>query len=130
MGRNQVTPAGMRDQPHLFHYEKADQQLASWSTFICRVLKHILVALVPIVATIMVGILGYHYIEGWAWIDSFEEAAMLLSGMGPVGDSQTVAGKVFAAFYAMWSGLVLVVAMGIILQPFIHRVLHRFHSVR
>jgi hypothetical protein len=79
-------------------------------------------------ATILVGIFGYHYIEGWPWIDSFEEAAMLLSGMGPVGQSQTVAGKLFASFYAMWSGLVLVVAMGIILQPFIHRVLHRFHS--
>ena len=52
---------------------------------------------------------------------------MLLSGMGPVGQSQTVAGKLFASFYAM-SRLVLVVAMGIILQPFIHRVLHRFHS--
>ena len=66
----------------------------------------------------MVGIFGYHYIEGWPWIDSFEEAAMLLSGMGPVGQSQTVAGKLFASLYAMWSGLVLVVAMGIILQPF------------
>ena len=66
----------------------------------------------------MVGIFGYHYIEGWPWIDLFEEAAMLLSGMGPVGQSQTVAGKLFASLYAMWSGLVLVVAMGIILQPF------------
>ena len=117
----------MRSQP-LLHYEKAGEPVAPWSTFIGRVLKHVLVALAPIGATILVGILGYHYIEGWPWIDSFEEAAMLLSGMGPVGQSQTVAGKLFASFYAMWSGLVLVVAMGIILQPFIHRVLHRFHS--
>ena len=115
-------------QLHLSHYEKADQPVASRSTFICRVLKRMLVALVPIGATILVGVLGYHYIEGWAWIDSFEEAAMLLSGMGPVGQSLTVAGKLFAAFYAMWSGLVLVVVMGIILQPFVHQVLHRFHS--
>lgn len=80
-----------------------------------------------IAASLAVGMLGYHYIAGQAWPDSFLNAAMILSGMGPVGDLKSTAAKIFAGSYALYSGLALILIAGIILSPIVHRFLHRFH---
>ena len=71
--------------------------------------------------------LGYHLAEGMDWVDSFVNAAMILSGMGPIGELKSTGGKVFAGCYALYSGLVLVLASGVVLAPVVHRMLHRFH---
>ena len=71
---------------------------------------------------------GYHYLEGLPWIDAFAGAAMILSGMGPLAPLQTWGGKLFGGFYALYSGLVVIVAAGVLLAPVIHRMLHRFHA--
>jgi hypothetical protein len=73
------------------------------------------------------GMIGYRIFEGMAWIDAFVNAAMILSGMGPVGTLRTWGGKLFAGFYAVYSGLVVILMTGLILAPIIHRVLHKFH---
>jgi hypothetical protein len=73
------------------------------------------------------GMAGYHYFEGMEWIDAFVNAAMILSGMGPVSPLQTWGGKLFAGCYAIYSGLALILATGLILAPIVHRVLHNFH---
>ncbi len=74
-----------------------------------------------------IGILGYHAIAGFNWVDSLLNAAMILTGMGPVGALNSDAAKVFASAYALFSGLVFITATGILLTPIFHRVLHRFH---
>ena len=74
------------------------------------------------------GILGYHGLEGLTWIDATVNAAMILGGMGPVNELRTTAGKLFAAGYALFSGLVFIAVMGVLLAPFAHRLLHRFHG--
>ena len=74
-----------------------------------------------------VGILGYHAIAGFTWVDSLLNATMILTGMGPVGALNSDAAKVFASAYALFSGLVFITATGILLTPIFHRVLHRFH---
>jgi hypothetical protein len=74
------------------------------------------------------GMAGYRYFEGMAWIDAFANAAMILSGMGPLSPLQTWGGKLFAGLYALYSGLVLIMAAGIIFAPLVHRLLHRFHA--
>jgi hypothetical protein len=73
------------------------------------------------------GMLGYHLAEGMDWIDAFANASMILSGMGPLDPLKTYGGKLFAGLYALYSGLVLVLASGIVLAPIIHRMFHRFH---
>jgi hypothetical protein len=73
------------------------------------------------------GMIGYHYLEGMGWIDAFANASMILSGMGPLGTLQTWGGKLFAGLYALYSGLALVLATGIVFAPVVHRMLHRFH---
>ena len=74
-----------------------------------------------------IGMLGYHFLEKLSWLDAFADAAMILSGMGPLGPLQTSAGKLFAGFYALFSGLLFLTVAGIILAPLGHRLLHKFH---
>ncbi len=52
---------------------------------------------------------------------------MILGGRGPVNELHTTAGKLFAGFYALYSGIVFLVSSGILFAPVIHRFLHRFH---
>jgi hypothetical protein len=95
--------------------------------FLARVARSGLAALAAIVVSLVVGVVGYHWTEGMPWIDAFVNAAMILSGMGPVGDLHTVGGKVFAGCYALYSGLALITIAAILLAPVAHRFLHRFH---
>jgi hypothetical protein len=74
-----------------------------------------------------IGMAGYHYFEKMGWVDAFENAAMILSGMGPVVTLQTDAGKIFAGCYALFSGLMFITVTGIVLAPVAHRALHKFH---
>jgi hypothetical protein len=71
--------------------------------------------------------LGYRLLEGFSWIDSTLNAAMILGGMGPVNELHTTAGKIFASCYALFSGIVFLVSVGVLLAPVIHRLLHQFH---
>ena len=73
------------------------------------------------------GILGYHFIAGFNWVDSLLNAAIILTGMGPVSTLNSDAAKLFASAYALFSGVVFITATGILLSPIFHRVLHRFH---
>ncbi len=90
-------------------------------------LMAILLWMVLTFAGLAIGIAGYAGFEGMSFIDAFVNAAMILSGMGPVGELKTTAGKVFAGCYAIFSGLIIVIATGVVLAPIFHRVLHRFH---
>ena len=73
------------------------------------------------------GVLGYHLIAGFGWVDSLLNASMILAGMGPVGTLDSDAAKIFASAYALFSGVVFISASGILLSPVFHRVLHKFH---
>ena len=73
------------------------------------------------------GVFGYHFFEDIGWIDSLLNASMILGGMGPVTELKTDTGKIFASFYALFSGIVFLVTVGIIFAPIVHRFLHRLH---
>lgn len=112
----------------LFNFDYKGQPLASNARFARRLLVNIAVAIVMIVVALAIGIWGYQATEGMAIIDAFLNSAMLLGGMGPVDPPlHTEAGKLFAGFYAMGCGLVLVLVSGIVLAPVFHRVLHALH---
>ncbi len=92
-----------------------------------RLLRALGLAVGLIGISLTLGVAGYHFIAGLRWVDALLDAAMILSGMGPVNTLTTDAGKIFAAIYALFSGLMLIGATGIVLSPIFHRVLHRFH---
>jgi hypothetical protein len=112
---------------HLLRYESRHQPVASRGTFIKRLARNFAVASLLIGVSLLAGMLGYHLTEGMDWLDSFANAAMILSGMGPLEPLHTPAGKVFAGCYALYSGLVLILATGIVFAPVVHRLLHQFH---
>ena len=108
-------------------YEHRGQPLLTVRKFAYRMWQHFLVALLLIAASLLIGMVGYHLLAHFSWIDAFLNAAMLLGGMGPVGDIQTSAGKVFAGVYALYAGLVVIVSTAVLLTPVLHRVMHRLH---
>lgn len=80
-----------------------------------------------IAVALLIGIMGYHHLAGLDWVDSILEASMILGGMGPVNPLVTTGAKMFAAGYALFSGLVFIAIMGIVVAPITHRMLHQFH---
>ena len=84
-------------------------------------------AVVLVLASLFLGMAGYHWIAGLPWVDAFENAAMLLGGMGPIGEVATRSGKIFAGVFALYSGLVFLIVTALVLSPVFHYVLHRFH---
>jgi len=77
--------------------------------------------------SLALGVLGYHLIAGLSWIDAVVNAAMILTGMGPVNEMTTVGAKLFASFYALFSGVAFLTIVAVLLAPAVHRFLHRFH---
>jgi len=108
-------------------YEHRRERLLPLGDFVRRVAGHIVASLAVVVVSLLAGMLGYARFEHLGWLDAYLNAAMLLGGMGPVESPQTPGGKLFAGVYALYSGMVFLVAVGIALSPVVHRVLHKFH---
>lgn len=108
-------------------YETRKQPPLTRAGFARRLLVHAIAALGLVAASLALGMAGYVAFEHLSWVDAFLNASMLLGGMGPVNLPQTSAGKLFAGFYALYAGLVFIVAAALILTPVLHRLLHRFH---
>jgi hypothetical protein len=104
----------------------AHGRLAPTGRFYSRVRRGAIASAVLVVATLAIGMAGYHWIEDFGWLDAFHQAALLLSGMGPVENMKTVPGKLFDGIYALFCGVVLLVATGLMFAPVIHRILHKF----
>ncbi|MBX9890678.1 MAG: hypothetical protein K2Y12_00010 [Chitinophagaceae bacterium] len=108
-------------------YEHKKQPLASRNTFYNRVLTNMIWSMLLIIICLLIGVLGYHYTANIDWLDALHNASMILSGMGPVVEITTVAGKWFSSFYALFSGIMFITNIGILLAPAAHRFFHKLH---
>jgi len=108
-------------------FERKHEKLAPVSVFIRRIALSLITAGVLVLAALFIGIAGYHWIAGFDFVDSLLEASMILGGMGPVNQLTSNSAKVFAAGYALFSGLIFIAVMGIVFSPIVHRMLHTFH---
>jgi hypothetical protein len=112
----------------MFHYEHKHEPLLPWRDFLLRrVAQSLALGAGVIGISLLAGVIGYRITEGMGWLDAFLNAAMILGGMGPVDALHATGGKVFAAIYALYSGLVVIFVAGLLFAPFAHRMLHRFH---
>jgi hypothetical protein len=111
----------------LFKLETRHQPLLNRRAFAERVAMSFSAASALIGVSLLAGMAGYHILEGMASIDAFANASMILSGMGPLDPPKTWGGKLFAGLYALYSGLAVILAAGILFTPVVHRMLHRFH---
>lgn len=109
-------------------YENKHKPPLTHRQFLQRMLRHLAMALALICVSLAIGMAGYAHYEGMGWIDAFVNSAMLLGGMGPMKtDGLSDAGKLFAGFYALYAGLVLIAVLGILMAPVLHRLMHLFH---
>jgi len=108
-------------------YEARIEPIAPRARFMARMARHAAFAAAVVVGSLFMGMSGYVYFEHLTWLDAFVDAAMLLGGMGPVHNPETAGGKLFAGCYALYSGLVFLVTVGVVLAPVLHRALHKFH---
>jgi sterol desaturase/sphingolipid hydroxylase (fatty acid hydroxylase superfamily) len=108
-------------------YEYRRQRLLSRRTFVKRLARHGVWALLLVVGSLSFGTVGFHLLSLQPWLDALLNAATLLGGMGPVGDLGPTFGKIFAALYTLYTGLVFLIVAGLLFTTVFHRMLHRFH---
>ena len=107
-------------------YEHFKQPVIPFRAFLKRLARHIGAAFAILAVSLAIGLLGYRFSAGLSWIDSLLNASMILGGMGPVNALTSSSAKLFASFYALFSGLIFLAASGVILAPVVHRLLHHF----
>ncbi len=110
-------------------YEHISAPVIPRKQFHSRVLRSFLLGVILIAVSLAIGMIGFlHYFPKMDWADAFVNTAMLLSGMGPLAQPETTPAKIFAGLYALYSGLMLLVAAGVVFAPVIHRFLHKMHA--
>jgi len=108
-------------------FEHRKQPLLSPKAFARRMEWFAFIAFLLVAGSLFIGMLGYRYFEHMSWLDSCLNAAMILGGMGPVDRLYTTGGKLFASFYALFSGVIFLISVGVLMAPLIHRLMHQFH---
>src|SRR5437868_2382497 len=114
-------------EKHIDGLEGKTEPPIAWTHFVNRMRRFGTIALVLVVVSLLVGIAGYMGLDHLHFVDAFLNASMILGGMGPLAPLDNEPAKIFAGFYALYSGLVFLVVAGLLLAPVVHRVLHRFH---
>ena len=107
--------------------ETKKQKLASYPSFFIRMFWCVCLTTILIVFSLIIGVLGYHYVGETSWIDAFHMASLILTGMGPVIEMKTTAAKLFSSFYALYSGVAFLSITALFMAPIIHRLLHILH---
>ena len=111
----------------MYRLESRHQPLAPRRVFLRRMWLNVLATLGIAAFSLALGTLGYHYLGGVGWVDGLLNAAMILTGMGPVDRMETTGGKLFATFYALYSGVAFLTLVAVLMGPLYHRFLHSFY---
>ena len=95
--------------------------------FALRMIGYFIISLIIIICSLLIGILGYHFIAKLSWVDSTYNASMILAGMGPVDLLNSDESNIFASAYALFSGVAFLSTVAIFFSPIAHRLLHILH---
>jgi hypothetical protein len=109
-------------------FEHRRQPLLSTREFALRLLRCFGLVTAILAFSLALGSAGYHYLGDLPWVDALLNAAMILTGMGPVDRMETTSGKLFATFYALYSGITFLTMMAVLLAPVVHRLMHKLHA--
>ncbi len=107
--------------------EHRKQKVVPFTRFIIRLLRYSFYAVVLITFSVLLGVIGYHYVADLNWLNSFHQACLILTGMGPVADMQTSEAKLFDSFYALYSGVAFLSITAVFFAPIVHRIMHILH---
>ena len=108
-------------------FEPRTKPLLPRQKFYHRMTRSATLAITLLGGSLMIGMAGYHLFENLGWVDSFANASMILSGMGPLGELKTTGGKIFAGCYAIFCGVAFLTSVAVVFAPLFHRFIHKFH---
>jgi hypothetical protein len=108
-------------------FEHKKQTLLPFPAFLLRVLRFTVYSFSLIFFSLLIGLVGYHFFGRLSWIDSFYNASMILTGMGPVAAMTSNSAKIFSSFYALFSGIAFMSTIAVLFAPVVHRLMHRMH---
>ena len=111
----------------IMNKRKPNKNILSTKDFILRMIKFFLISMSFMAVSLLIGMLGYRHYAHLSWTDSFYNASMILTGMGPGNILTTTGGKVFSSLYALFSGIVFLTTAAIFISPIAHRLLHLLH---
>jgi hypothetical protein len=106
---------------------KPNKNILSPKDFALRMIKFFLISMGFMAISLLIGVIGYRHYANLSWVDSFYNASMILTGMGPGNVLTTAGGKVFSSLYALFSGIVFLTTAAIFISPIAHRLLHVLH---
>ena len=110
-------------------FEHISKPVLPRKQFLSRMTRALLAGAGLIVISLAIGMVGYlWFFPTFDWADAFVNAAMILSGMGPLAAPETRGAKIFSGCYAIYSGLMLVISAGVVFAPLVHRFLHKLHA--
>ena len=110
-------------------FEHVSKPVIPRQQFHSRLARAVLLGLELIAVSLAIGMVGYRwFFPNLDWADAFVNAAMILSGMGPLAVPETLGAKLFSGCYAIYSGLMLVMSAGVVFAPVLHRFLHKLHA--
>ena len=110
-------------------FEHVTKPILPRPQFVSRLMRAVLLGLAMISISLAIGMAGYlYFFPKLDWADAFVNAAMILSGMGPLANPETTGAKIFSGCYAIYSGLMLVMSAGVVFAPLVHRFLHKLHA--
>jgi hypothetical protein len=108
-------------------FEHYHQPLLPRQAFFMRMLGCVVISLALLVTTLLIGVLAFHGLEHYSWIDALLNSVMIMTGIGVISVSVTSSGKIFTALYAILSTLTFFAIVGILVAPLLHRLLHNLH---
>jgi hypothetical protein len=108
-------------------FERRGERVVSRGVFLRRLGRNLAMALGVTGVSLLAGMAGFVVFEGKDWVSAYDNAAMILGGMGPFEEAGTVAGRLFEGTYALYAGLMVILVTTLVLAPVFHRVLHSFH---
>jgi hypothetical protein len=111
----------------MLDYEHRTEPLLPFHLFLQRLATSAVVGLGIVAFSLLIGMVGYHFLVNLGWMDAFLNASMLLGGMGPIDAPKTAAGKLFSGLYSLYCGFAVLGIAGVVFAPVFHRFLHRFH---
>ena len=109
-------------------FERHHEPLLPLPRFFGRMAKSLGIAAIINGVTLAVGAVGLRRLEGLDWMDAWLNAALVMTGNGPIAPAQSVSGKTFLLFYALGGVLVFAAVIASVMAPILHRMLHAFHA--
>ena len=91
------------------------KQLPHKSHYYSAVFRSAVIAFVILAFSLGIGIAGYCYFFKIGFVD------------GLINVAKTNGAKIFASFYALYSGMAFLTSVAVVFGPIFHRFMHRFH---